>query len=139
MWNRLGSRTMEEPKGYIDFPSNKVFGTLRSCAQDAIINIARIFNIDIKDKIYTSFSPKEDGNTPCDPILKSTVVRKHFRTEQLRFEERKGGPEAWLFMTGYKTGVYLVSSTNTNSRTGDLEEHTFVYYSDFVDLDHKIS
>ena len=41
-------------------------------------------------------------------------------------------------MTGYKTGVYLVSSTNINSRTGDLEEHTFVYNSDFVNLDYKI-
>ena len=41
-------------------------------------------------------------------------------------------------MTGYKTGVYLVSMTNNNSRTGDLEEHTFVYNSDFVHLDYKI-
>ena len=85
-WNRLGPRTIEEPKGYIDFPSNKVFGTLRSCAQDAIINIARIFNIDINYKIYTSFPPKKVGNTPWDPIFKSTIVTKHFRTEQLRFE-----------------------------------------------------
>ena len=50
----------KEKDGYIDFfTSNKVYGTLRSCAQDAIINIARIFNIDIKDKIYTSFLPKK--------------------------------------------------------------------------------
>ena len=41
-------------------------------------------------------------------------------------------------MTGYKTGVYLVSMTNNNSRTGDLEVHTFVYNSDFVHLDYKI-
>ena len=88
-WNRLCPRKEEEPKGYIDFTSNKVFGTLRSCAQDAIINIARIFNIDIKDKIFTSFPPKEDENTPWDPILKSTIVTKHFRTEQLRFEGGK--------------------------------------------------
>ena len=138
MLNRLRPRKEDEPKGYIDFPSNKVFGTLRSCAQDAIINIARIFNIDIKDKIYTSFPPKEDENTPLDPIIKSTIVTKHFRTEQIRFEGKTGGPEAWLFMTGYKTGVYLVSMTNNNSRTGDLEEHTFVYNSDFVHLDYKI-
>ena len=65
------------PKGYIDFPSNKVFGTLRYCAQVAIINIARIFSIDIKDKIYTSFPPKKDENTPWDPIFKSTIVTKH--------------------------------------------------------------
>ena len=84
--SRFFPRKEEEPKGYIDFPSNKVFGTLRSCAQDAIINIARIFNIDIKNKIYTSFPPKEDENAPWDPILKSTIVKKYFRTEQLRFQ-----------------------------------------------------
>ena len=117
---------------------NGAIGTLRSCAQDAIINIARIFNINIKDKICTCFLPKEDENTPWDPILKSTIVKNYFRTEQLRFEERNGGPEAWLFMTGYKTGVYLVSSSNIISRTGDLEEHTFVYNSDFVRKGYKI-
>ena len=41
-------------------------------------------------------------------------------------------------MSGHKTGVYLVSSTNINSRTGDLEEHTFVYNSDFVQKGYKI-
>ena len=41
-------------------------------------------------------------------------------------------------MNGYKTGNYLVSSTNVNSRTGDLENHTFVYNSDFVQKGYTI-
>ena len=84
--------------GYIDLTSNKVYVTLRSCAQDAIINIARIFNIDIKDKMYTSFPSNRDENTAMDPILKSVLIKRHFMIEPLRFEERKGGAQAWFFM-----------------------------------------
>ena len=52
VWSRLSPRKTDR-EGYIDFVSNEVCETLKSCARDAIINIARLFNVDIKDDIHT--------------------------------------------------------------------------------------
>ena len=133
--SKANNRTMYGVRGgYITIPFEKCVGKKRSCVQDAVINIAMLSGLDIKDEIYKRIPPMETFDTVLEDVFRDKFVSSLFHFNLIKYNSHKGGNEYFTFNTLLpRGGKYIIKCKVLNKYSKRDEEHLFILDADYVD------
>ena len=64
--------------GYVYIPYVKQNGTRRSCIQDAFINMANLYGVDLQGPIYHGVPPRLYTDTPVHEVMNLQCIKSKF-------------------------------------------------------------
>ena len=117
---------------------------LRSCMQDAVINVGKLFGYELKDDLYKEVPPQIAIDTDFHKVKKAVCIKNFLIFNKVPIDGSvrldgkpfKGGPEWYVFTEIWEHGgKYIIIAKNTNKNTGRVENHAFVYNVDYVGSD----